>query len=122
PELEEGRPVLGENSDAPLPPDALGDQAVGHLAGPPIELTIGDTLSLEMDGYPIGTGSGVTAGDIADPGNFGTAGDIVHAFLPIALRICLSRTTAAPRGCGCTMLGIFGTDGERVALARIRVP
>jgi hypothetical protein len=35
-----------------------------------------------MDGYPIGTGSGVTAGDVADPGNVGNAGDIVHAFLP----------------------------------------
>ena len=33
PELEEGRPVLGKDGDAPLPPDALGDQAVGHLIG-----------------------------------------------------------------------------------------
>ena len=34
-----------------------------------------------MDGHPIGTGSGVLARDVADPGNVGNAGDIVHAFL-----------------------------------------
>jgi hypothetical protein len=64
-----------------LPPDALGDQPVGHLIGPAIKLAIGEALSLEMDGHPIGTGSGVLARDVADPGNVGNAGDIVHAFL-----------------------------------------
>jgi hypothetical protein len=60
----------------------------------------------------------VTAGDVADPGNVGNAGDIVHAFLPKRLDLLVA-SARAPRGCACTMLGIFRTDGKREALAGV---
>ena len=67
PELEEGRPVLGEDRRCALAGRTpSGDQAVGHLVGTAVELAIGGVLPLEMDGYPIGAGSGVVARDVAD--------------------------------------------------------
>ena len=78
PELEESRRVFGQNCDARLRPEALGDQSVCDLIGAAIELAEGEVPSLKMDRHPMRTALGVMARDIPDRGHVRNAIDLEH--------------------------------------------
>ena len=71
PQFEEGGDVLRQEGDPPRGRDVSGDQALRHLAGPPVEHRISDLFAFEMQRHHLGARCGVAACDVGNGRNRG---------------------------------------------------
>src|ERR1700689_2297493 len=87
--MEKSRRVLGQDGDACLRLQPLGDQAVGDLVGGAVKLGKRDVPALVMDGDAVRTSAGMMAGDVADRSDGRDAFDLAHdPFLPRGFQRC----------------------------------